>query len=413
MQRQRPCREERDILLPLKPFRIEQLLLPAPPFLLFLPDPGRRRFPAGQAVKSAACRAKHQFVECFGAVETDFTFRRVHIDVKPLRRRLQQDHCQGMTPPGQHAAVGPRQRPGQQRALDDPPVDHNRDPAPGSPGELRHAQVALEQQPGRGIAAAQRQHRRSRFAPVEGADGMKQGAVPGGAQHRPPIADELEGAGRVSQGHAGEQGADAGQFPRAPAQKFLTPRGVVEEILHQHSGAFGSSHLRRRQSFPSLHLYLHRRQILPAPRGQGHPGHGADARQRFAAKAQAGNSLQLLQRSDLAGGKARESERHLCRGDAAAVVNNADGPLPPFNDAHLETAGPGIQGVFHQFLYHRGGMFNNFTGGNLLGSLQIQNPDHYIHIPLCSLSRPLLRLRHRPGTASAAAGRAAAAPPVE
>ena len=56
------------------------------------------------------------------------------------------------------------------------------------------------------------------------------------------------------------------------------------------------------------------------------------------------------------------------RGDAAAVVGDADFSDSALADGYGDAGGAGVQGVFNQFLDHRGGAFNDFAGCDLGGS---------------------------------------------
>ena len=85
---------------------------------------------------------------------------------------------------------------------------------------------------------------------------------------------------------------------------------------------------------------------------------------RASPEAQGADGGQVLRGAQLAGGVAEKGGLALIPGDAAAVVRHPDkGHAPPL-DFHGHGGGPGVDGVFHQLLHHRGGTLHHLTGGN-------------------------------------------------
>ena len=67
---------------------------------------------------------------------------------------------------------------------------------------------------------------------------------------------------------------------------------------------------------------------------------------------------------------ARDGKLQLIGGNAAAVVLHADQGLTAVVQAHVDTRGPGVQTVFHQFFEHAGRAFHHFTGRDLIAQLR-------------------------------------------
>ena len=64
---------------------------------------------------------------------------------------------------------------------------------------------------------------------------------------------------------------------------------------------------------------------------------------------------------------ALHGEREFIRGDAAAVVADADQAAAAGLQFDVDAAGAGIQRVFDQFLHHRGRTLHHLAGGDLVG----------------------------------------------
>jgi hypothetical protein len=74
-----------------------------------------------------------------------------------------------------------------------------------------------------------------------------------------------------------------------------------------------------------------------------------------------------------------EGEERILPRHADAVVNDPDELLPARFDLHGDVPSPCIEGVFHQFLHHRGGTRHHFAGSDLVGYLLGQDSYGYGH----------------------------------
>ena len=103
----------------------------------------------------------------------------------------------------------------------------------------------------------------------------------------------------------------------------------------------------------------------------GYPRHDGDAGPGFAAKTQGSHGFQVGDGGQLAGSVMPESQGQFAGGDAAAVVGDADFGHAAAADGHGDAGGSGVQGILNQFLDHRGGVLNDFAGGDLCGSCRM------------------------------------------
>ena len=158
------------------------------------------------------------------------------------------------------------------------------------------------------------------------------------------------------------------------AHKFAPRRGVVEQI-EDFKGR--TDRVRRR---------LHRHRLLAAfgirlpgfllfrrPRSERQARHRTDTGQRFAAKTEADNGFEIVERGDLAGRVASQGQRQLVFFDAAAVIANANKLRAAAFDININPRGARIKAVFNQLFHHRRGPFHHLAGGNLVGELRRQN----------------------------------------
>ncbi len=109
--------------------------------------------------------------------------------------------------------------------------------------------------------------------------------------------------------------------------------------------------------------------------GQGQARDRADRGQRLAAEAEAHHPLQVFQLADLAGGVARQGQRQVVGGDAAAIVAHAQQLDAALLDLHVDAPGTGVQAVLQQFLGHRGGTLDHLAGGDLVRQPRTQQLD--------------------------------------
>jgi len=163
---------------------------------------------------------------------------------------------------------------------------------------------------------------------------------------------------------------------RLTAQELAPRRYVEEQVAHLDGRALGVRHrLRRHRLLAPVTRHL------PAAVGLGGAGlqqqtrHGGDARQRLAAKTEAGHALQIVQGADLAGGMARQCQCQVFAVDAAAVVAHPHQASSAVFDVDFDPCGAGVETVLQQFLEHRRRPLDDFAGGDLIYQLGIERMD--------------------------------------
>ena len=150
------------------------------------------------------------------------------------------------------------------------------------------------------------------------------------------------------------------------AQELAPRRDVVEQVADLDGGPARVRPRHRRRDPATVDLDGVGVLVLLPPRGDAEAAHRSDRRQRFAAKAEAGDALQVLQRGDLAGGVARHRQRQFVRRDAAPVVADADQAGAALLQVDVHPPGTGIQRVFDQLLDHRRRALDHLAGGDLV-----------------------------------------------
>ena len=97
----------------------------------------------------------------------------------------------------------------------------------------------------------------------------------------------------------------------------------------------------------------------------GEGGDRADARQRFAAKPERGQAVEILERGELRRRVPADRQRQIGRRDAAAVVDDLDQLDAATTDRDPDPGGAGIDGVFDQLLDDRNRALDDLSGGDL------------------------------------------------
>ncbi len=186
----------------------------------------------------------------------------------------------------------------------------------------------------------------------------------------------MEGHVETRQRHALDDFLQMIEFGFLGFQK-LAPGGRVEEQVAYFNG--GAYRMRGR-----LHAWRHVTTFgfdLPCligvagARGQGQACHGADRSQRFAAKPQAHDPLEVFQVANLAGRVACQRQRQIVRRDAAAIVTHFQQFDAGLLDVDIDAPRAGIEAVFQQLLDHRSRTLDNFARRNLVGQTRTEQFD--------------------------------------
>src|SRR5258706_102296 len=106
--------------------------------------------------------------------------------------------------------------------------------------------------------------------------------------------------------------------------------------------------------------------FVARPAGQSQMGDCGDARQRFAAKTEARDAFEIVERGDFAGGMARDGQAQLRLADAAAVVADFEELGAAGRELHANVVRAGVEAVFEQFLQRGRRPLDNFSRGDLV-----------------------------------------------
>ena len=176
------------------------------------------------------------------------------------------------------------------------------------------------------------------------------------------VVAEAEGDVGPRQRHAPQHLVAMGVFGGVGLEKLAPCRGVeveVGDLDHRAAverGGFNAAALAAQAIGVGL-------RGLPA--GDRNAGHGGDRGQGLAAKAEAGDAFQVVKAGYLARGMARQGQRQVVGGNAAAVIGDTDQAYAAFFELHVDLRGAGVEAVFQQFLEHRGRALHHLAGGDL------------------------------------------------
>lgn len=314
-------------------------------------------------------RVEHVLVDRARIAEPHFDLRRMHVHVDGFGRQIEEQHVRRIAVAVQHVLVGRAHRVRQQLVAHEAAV-HEEILLVGAPAARgRQAGAAVDGE--RAGLLVERQ--------VRGREAVAE-----------DLRDALRGLGRIPvlDGLAVVQHRDRDVRPRERraadhfqavaefgllALQELAPRGRVEVQL---------SHLDRRadragggRQHARLRIDLHRMHGIGRPARDRHLGDRRDRRERFTAKTQRRDRLELLERADLAGRMAHQRERQFVGRNPAAVVGDRDALDAAFFQHDAQRRRAGVHRVFEQLLDDRRRAFDDLAGGDLADQLVGQGLD--------------------------------------
>ena len=251
----------------------------------------------------------------------------------------------------------------QNAAAEEPPIDEKALLLAVSPGKLPHADEAADGHAA--LVPADGDHLAESVLAIQAEQGGVQLTVAHTVVDGFALTDEAErdlGVGQDQPEHIvrHQPGLNGGLF-----QELSADGGVIEQILHHEGGAHRRGGLTDVGKLAALHLTAHAELRVDGLGGAGHFRHCRHGSQRFAAKAQRVDAVQLRLRLQLAGSVALEGQPNLPGGNALAVIRNAqvfDAAAPQL---HRHMGSARVDGVFHQFLHHGSGAFHHLARGDL------------------------------------------------
>ena len=316
--------------------------------------------------------------------EADFGLGGMDVHVHFLGRNVQEQREHGMAIPRQHVGIGAAHRADQQAVLYRTAIDEQVlviGYAPVERGQTRHAsqprRAAFQIDDDailRQLARHQLRHACRQFlARLDG-----KGAASVMFQHEADV-----GPGHGQAAHHVQAG---GIFAASAAQELAPRRNLAEQVFHADTGSGWQ------RGWPFLHHDAVIDHAPPAFTGiagsafQRQPGNAGDGRQRFTAKAQGRDHLDMFVRQ-LGRGVAFQRQGHLRRVHPAAVVRHFDTGQPTLGQLDGDAGRTCVDGVFDQLLQRRSRAFDHFARSNAVdqGIGQAANCGHVL-MPSVQLS---------------------------
>ena len=182
---------------------------------------------------------------------------------------------------------------------------------------------------------------------------------------------------RVGKGVARHQAGDVPGLGRVGAQELEAGRRVEEKVLDLYGSSCWSATRLSMDNGTTLQAN-DRADFFPfRTGGEGQPGHGGDARQRLATKAQRPHAIEVFGGRELARGVTLKGQIDLGGVNPAAVIGHADQAASAFDDLDAHIARPGIDCVLDQFLDHRSGSLYHLAGSDLGSHFGRQDADRH------------------------------------
>ena len=290
----------------------------------------------------------------------------MHVAVDRLRVDLEKENRGGMQPLGKDAVARLAERQGENGASDDPPVHEGHLPAPVAPPFARSGDPSMHAH-----SMALKGRNLDQFSkeclPVQIAE--SHGQILRGGQ-----TEDLTVVPPADKGNPGmcdRQNLDLLQqicsLGLLAPEEFAAGGDVEKEVGHLDGGAGSIAGILHPVDLPASHLDQRPRLILPAARGEAEPGDTRDAGHGLAAESEGGDGGEVAAIADLAGGVTLEAEKRVGTIHPRSVVGHPDQARPAALELDRDAAGPGIDGVLHQFLDHGGWALDNLSGGHLAG----------------------------------------------
>jgi hypothetical protein len=138
----------------------------------------------------------------------------------------------------------------------------------------------------------------------------------------------------------------------------------VEQVAHLDRRAHLARHEPALDHPTAFHPHERRGLIARAPRHQLQAAHRGDAGQRLAAKSERRQAVEVVERRHLRGGVPLERQLQFARGDAAAVIRDAELLVERARDPDLDRACTGIERVLDDLLQRRQRSLDDLARGD-------------------------------------------------
>ena len=296
-------------------------------------------------------------MDALGIFEAHLGLRGMHVHVHRASGDLEEEHRVGKASPGKHIAVDLDQGVLQQSVPHRAAIHEEIDPrgvaavtiGPGHEAtDTQRTLFVLHGYQRFGLALAQ--HARH---PIQGFTRTR--PVP----RRAPVALHVEVDIRACQGCARHRIRDVTPFRLRALQELPARRHGSKQVRNLDPRARTGSDFPPFFQFTRADEDLVTRRRTPGSRDEPERGHGGDCREGLAAKAVAVDVHEVATSIQLASRVAFQRQARVRGPHPAAVIGHRDAVSPTPANFQPDPAGAGIQGVFHQFLHHRGGTFHD------------------------------------------------------
>ena len=358
-----------------------------------LQKPGRRPS-QGQLVANGVA---HKVVQPVGLAETDFRFRRVHVNVHLFRRHLDKQQHHGKGRGGEDIAIGLAHRMHEQAVAHQAAIDEAVDGVAvellelGLGGKAGDAQpsrcgrlVVLRppprrwfRQPGAGQLdfGCQREKLIQRVLAEDLKNTLCRALDRGRHQQGVGGRVQLKMLVRMSQRVMRNQRGYMSQLGIFRLEEFSPRRGIEKQVTHGERGSHRRPGVLANEQLAAGNFDARSGAFLRRPGQQLHPGDGGDRGQRFSAEAQGGNREQVVRRTELGGGVPFKRQQRIVAHHAAAVIGNANELAAAALDRDHDPGRAGIERILQQLLDHRCRAVDDLAGGDLIGHLVGENAD--------------------------------------
>ena len=158
-------------------------------------------------------------------------------------------------------------------------------------------------------------------------------------------------------------------------QELPPRRQVVEDVVDLDARAFGRADFGDRRDRAAVDADLGPALLSPRARPQHEMRHRRDRRQRLSSKPHRRDRGEIVGAADLARRMTLDRQARVLRLHPLAIVVDAHLLLAAELDVNRDARGAGVDGVLDELLDDRGGTFDDFAGGDLIGEVGGQPVD--------------------------------------
>ncbi len=314
-------------------------------------------------------------VECLAILKAHFAFIGVDVDIDECGWEFEEEEADGMSADHEQSAVGFGECVLEAAILDPAAVEKEELMAAGGAAESRFADVAPESNGG---AVGERGF---------GGDGDE---VIGdfGAEETANAVERIVGSrefvdeffvmsedhveSRVGERDAGELFDDVSEFCGGFFEETAAGRGIEEEVVDFHDSAGGAAAVAVVDDPTAVAFEFAADGAVFGSSANAKLGDGGDGGECFTAEAEGADVVEVGVRANFAGGMAGDSQQHVFRMNAFAIVGDADEFHSTALNVDVDASGEGIDAVFEQFFNDAAGSFDDFASGDAINDMCVE-----------------------------------------